>query len=333
MKKENESPLLSVCLITYNHVKYIEQAIVGVLMQQVNFPWELIIADDCSTDGAREILVNYQKQHPELIKLILQEENVGAYKNWMDLIAYPQSKYIAYLDGDDYWTDALKLQKQVDFLEVNPDYAICTHHVNAIENDISQHSPNLGLINEGSFTIEDLAKWNIIHSPSLVYRNGLIDEYPAWLALAPAGDYVQHMLNAKKGKIKYLPDTMAVYRQHAGGTWSAQPVADTLEKWIKVLSFLLTEKFDEKVIELLSTQKRNISAQYLIILLESDPELFKKKLDELMLEDPVLARELIINSFMNEHLELKEIRNKYYNLKNSRLRKYLSSIFKQLKME
>ena len=117
-------PLLSVCLITYNHENYIRQAIEGVLMQKVNFNWELIIAEDCSTDKTRDIILEYKKKHPDFIKLILQEKNVGPAKNWIELITKPNSKYIAYFEGDDYWTDPLKLQKQVGFLEANPDYVI-----------------------------------------------------------------------------------------------------------------------------------------------------------------------------------------------------------------
>ena len=104
-------PLLSVCLITYNHVNFIKQAIDGVLMQKVDFAWELIIADDFSTDGTREILLEYKNKYPDFIKLILQEKNVGSAQNLIDLITVPISKYITYFDGDDYWIDPLKLQK------------------------------------------------------------------------------------------------------------------------------------------------------------------------------------------------------------------------------
>ena len=111
-----EAPLLSVCLITYNHNKYIREAIESILMQKVNFTWELIIADDFSTDGTREIVLEYKEKYPDFIKLILQEKNVGATRNWIDLIIAPKSKYIAYFEGDDYWTNPYKLQKQRDFI-------------------------------------------------------------------------------------------------------------------------------------------------------------------------------------------------------------------------
>ena len=128
-------PLLSVCLITYNHFKYIKQAIDGVLMQKVDFSWELIIADDFSTDGTREILLEYKKKYPQFITLILQEKNVGAAQNWLDLITSPKSKYIAYLEGDDYWTDENKLQKQIDFLEENEGYSGCFHYTQILNED------------------------------------------------------------------------------------------------------------------------------------------------------------------------------------------------------
>jgi glycosyltransferase involved in cell wall biosynthesis len=332
VKKENNIPLLSVCLITYNHVKYIAQAIDGVLMQKVNFAWELIIADDYSTDGTRDILISYQKKHPEFIKLILQKKNVGAYRNWMDMIAYPQGQYIAYLDGDDYWTDPLKLQKQVDFLEANPEFVICGHHTNELFNDTLRAPLNLGATNNGVFTIEDLAKGNLVYSPSVVYRNGLIEQLPPWFENASAGDYALHMLNARKGKIKYLPDTMAVYRIHTEGAWAAQGLANIFEKTIHTLSLLLTEEFNEKVIERLKVQRYNMTSQYLILLLETDPELFKTKLEALTVLYPELGKEWLLNSFINDHLELKDIKNRFNNLKNSRLRKYLSHIFKQLKI-
>ena len=128
------NPLLSVCLITYNHKDYIVQAIEGVLMQKVNFSFELIIADDFSTDGTREIILDDEKKYPLLISLILQKKNVGPLKNWLELIKTPKAKYIAYFEGDDYWTDFNKLHKQVDFLDTNRDFVLCYHNTNILIN-------------------------------------------------------------------------------------------------------------------------------------------------------------------------------------------------------
>lgn len=121
------TPLLSIVTITYNHEPFIAKTIEGVLMQQVNFPIELIIAEDCSTDGTRAICQHYAELYPELIRLITSESNVGAIENERRAFVAAKGKFIACCEGDDYWTDSLKLQKQVDFLEAHPNYSACFH--------------------------------------------------------------------------------------------------------------------------------------------------------------------------------------------------------------
>lgn len=125
-------PLLSVVTITYNHVLYIRRCIEGVLMQKVDFPMEFIIADDCSTDGTRAICEEYIKQHPDLIRMVTSDSNVGVVSNEQRAFLAARGKYIATCEGDDYWTDPLKLQKQVDFLEAHPDYSVCFHRFKRI---------------------------------------------------------------------------------------------------------------------------------------------------------------------------------------------------------
>ena len=121
------TPLLSIVTITYNHEPFIAKTIEGVLMQQVKFPIELIIAEDCSTDGTRAICQRYAEEYPDLIRLITSDSNVGAIANERRAMLAARGKYIAFCEGDDYWTDPLKLQKQVDFLESHPDYSVTFH--------------------------------------------------------------------------------------------------------------------------------------------------------------------------------------------------------------
>ncbi|MBO7467830.1 MAG: glycosyltransferase family 2 protein [Bacteroidaceae bacterium] len=128
-------PLVSVITITYNHAPYIAKCIEGVLMQKVDFPMEFIIADDCSTDGTREICEKYAKKNPNLIRLILTEKNVGAVENEQRAFKAAKGKYIATCEGDDYWTSSFKLQKQVDFLEANPDYSVCFHRFHKYDSE------------------------------------------------------------------------------------------------------------------------------------------------------------------------------------------------------
>lgn len=128
---ETKEPLVSVCCITYNHVPFIRKAIEGFLMQKTDFPIEILIHDDASTDGTTEIIREYETKYPDLIFPIYEE--VNQYQNGhagdIDFFNYKRArgKYIAYCEGDDYWTDPLKLQKQVDFMEANPEYSVCFH--------------------------------------------------------------------------------------------------------------------------------------------------------------------------------------------------------------
>lgn len=135
---ETTIPIVSIITITYNHEPFIAETIEGVLMQQVNFPMEFIIAEDCSTDNTLAICQQYAANYPQLIKLITSETNVGAVANELRAMQVAQGKYIAFCEGDDYWTDPLKLQKQVNFLEKNADYSVCFHRFNDydVKNDV-----------------------------------------------------------------------------------------------------------------------------------------------------------------------------------------------------
>lgn len=114
-------PLVSVKIITYNHAPFIVQAIEGVLQQKTSFPFELVIGEDCSTDGTREIVFEYQKKHPDIIRVVTSDKNVGMKKNGLRTLNACQGKYVAFCEGDDYWQSPYKLQKQVDYLEGHPE--------------------------------------------------------------------------------------------------------------------------------------------------------------------------------------------------------------------
>ena len=120
----NHSPLVSVIIPAYNHELYIAQAIEGVLQQEVDFPYELVIGEDYSTDATREIVLEHQKKYPDIIRVITSDKNVGGIENSTRTLQACRGKYLAYCEGDDYWHHPLKLQKQVDFLESNPDYGM-----------------------------------------------------------------------------------------------------------------------------------------------------------------------------------------------------------------
>jgi len=230
-----ETPLLSVCLITYNHEKFIRQAIEGILMQEVNFKWELIIADDFSTDKTREIILEYKKQYPDFIKLIFQEKNVGPAKNWLDLISAPKSKYIAYLEGDDYWTDSLKLQKQVDFLDKNKDYNICFHRANLLSNKgLTLHEIPTPYQSLPFDYIKLLEHYNFITSASVVFRNPENFVLPKCFQTLPFGDLGLLKIVSDGKKIACINEIMSVYRIHENGVFSG---LNQLNTEIKYLDF------------------------------------------------------------------------------------------------
>jgi glycosyltransferase involved in cell wall biosynthesis len=210
--------LLSVCIITYNHVNYIQRALEGVLMQKVNFQFKIIIADDFSTDGTRDILLDYEKKFPSLISLILQPKNVGPLKNWIDLIKTPKSKYIAYFEGDDYWTDCLKLQKQVNFLEKNIDFVICYHNALILSNiNFSEDFYFCKKISEVSEYYDLLTFGNYMQSSTVVFRN-FINTFP-FEKLNYINDFILWFWLSRFGKIFRINDNMSVYRLGTG-IWS-----------------------------------------------------------------------------------------------------------------
>jgi len=253
--------MVSVCMITYNQEKYIAEAIEGVLMQQTDFPVELIIGEDCSTDNTRNICLEYKEKHPDFIKLLLPEKNLGIMPNFIATLNACTGKYIALCEGDDYWTDPKKLQKQVDFLEANEDFSICFHHIkikNEHENIIVD---DFNPPEESNVTdIYKLAQKNYIHTQSgVVRRNEEVLNAISEFSNVSIGDYVIFMLNAKYGKIKKMPEAMAVYRTGVG-VWSSEVNISRYPQWIIMLDKLIKLfEYDEKIVYSLKDQYRNLT--------------------------------------------------------------------------
>lgn len=208
---------VSVLTITYNHEKYIAQAIESVLMQEVHFEYELVIGEDCSTDRTREIVVDYQKKYPHKIRLLLNEKNLGMHRNFAQTYNACRGQYIAVLEGDDFWTSQHKLQKQVDFLDTHRDFAICFHNMQIIYEDDSK-KPHLSNVDQKEVsTIEDLFKSDPTMTASCLFRNKLFGVFPKWFFNLSFGDWALTILNAEHGKIMYIDEVMGVYRVHKGG--------------------------------------------------------------------------------------------------------------------
>ena len=233
--------VLSVCVICYNQADFIMQALGSVIEQKVNFSWEVIIADDCSTDGTREIVLDYKLRYPDLITILSRDKNIGAAKNFIELINAANGKYVAYLEGDDFWTMETKLQQQVDFLEQNPSFAICftrcreTFSENI--NDLHNYTDN-GSGEKTTTTINELIFRNYIQTCTVVFRNKLFGKFPDWYIDLKMGDWPLHLLNAQHGNIKYLPIVTAVHRNHSSGVWNSRSALSKINQTITVYDSL-----------------------------------------------------------------------------------------------
>jgi RimJ/RimL family protein N-acetyltransferase/glycosyltransferase involved in cell wall biosynthesis len=314
---------VSVFVMTYNHDKFIAEALDGMVMQQTNFDIDIVLGDDFSTDNTRKIILEYAIKNPGKFKLLFYPKNISAAVNQIWVLKNCSGKYIALCEGDDFWTDPYKLQKQVDFLEANEEYVICFHRVYELHDG---KSPELSCLNvsekEESYTITDLARGNFIHTPSVVFRNGLIKEFPWWFKDSPVGDYLLYMLNAKSGRLKYFPQPMATYRRHEHGNWSAMEKRFLLEKWFKVIDLLLSDQFDEPVLSILRAQKRNCINEYLQILIEENFILFLEKLKVYLQEDNEIANQWATQYFPEKVQDLQliiySLETEISNIKKSR---------------
>lgn len=211
-----KEPLVSCCVRTYNQCKYVKQCIDSILMQKTDFDYEIIVADDCSSDGTAEILKEYQKNNGGKIRLLL-DEHVGGTENLKRVIEASSAKYIALCDGDDYWTDTYKLQKQIDILEANPQMAGCFCNVlNRYEN--SNAKPNYFL----PIDFPTINTWkDVVRKKWFMPINGevFVREYvsfPEWYGKVMNDDYVMNLMIVRHGDFYYLPDVMAVYRHNEG---------------------------------------------------------------------------------------------------------------------
>ena len=212
---------VSVLMITYNQEHYIAQALDSILTQHVNFDYEIVIGEDCSTDRTRSIVLDYQQRYPYRIRVLLPETNLGMMRNFMATYTACTGEYVAILEGDDFWTSPHKLQKQVDFLDNKPDFAICFHNSLILSEIDSRSGDQLCRPEQKEVaTLEDLLHENFIPTLTVMFRNRLFGRFPDWFAELKYGDWPLHLLNAQFGKIGYLNESMAMYRVHGGGAAS-----------------------------------------------------------------------------------------------------------------
>lgn len=241
---DRDTPLVSVAVVAYNHSSYIRQCIDGILMQKTDFGIEILVHDDASTDGTVQILQEYENKYPSLIKVFYETENQhgkGTYKGgYIRGLIEPASKgkYIAFIEGDDYWCDPDKLAKQVEYLEEHED-VIFTCHAAVVEDGVNGSvlgAMEMGPDDKELLPSEIIRNWQV-PTASWVYRKGLMDSYGDWSFDKPVGDFPKVLYASTVGRVFYFHDQMSVYRFQTPGSWTSglrdvSKTYDNARRWL-----------------------------------------------------------------------------------------------------
>ncbi|MDD4160446.1 MAG: glycosyltransferase, partial [Synergistaceae bacterium] len=219
-------PLVSICCMAYDHDKYIKDALDSFLMQKTAFPYEIIIHDDASTDSTQEIIKSYARKNPNIIPIFQKENKYSQRIKLLPAFVYPKvsGKYIAVCEGDDYWTDPDKLQKQIEYMEGHPECTLCVHASNDVSEKGEFIKKRQRYKTDRIVPMEDLilGGGGFAILASTVYPSRLRFELPSYYFHAPVGDVPLHLFLASKGSVFYFHDNMADYRTGVPGSWTSE---------------------------------------------------------------------------------------------------------------
>lgn len=239
---DSAAPLVSVAMRTYEHGPYVSQAIESVLIQDAPFEFELVIGEDCSADATREIVERYAERFPERVRAVLPAANVGHGEILRRVLDATRGRFVAYLDGDDYWTSATKLRRQVAYLESHEECASCFHDASLIYDAAGTPSgvttPSLA---EASFALEDILTECFVPSPAMMFRREIVAELPGWAFESAWIDWLIHIRCAERGPLGYIPQPLAAYRVHEGGMFSALDRISQIEEDLRFYEQLRPE--------------------------------------------------------------------------------------------
>ncbi len=232
----SEQVKVSIICNVYNHEKYVADALDGFVMQQTNFPFEVLVHDDASTDSSAAIIRKYEEKYPDIIKPIYQK--VNQYSQKIDItktIQRPraQGQYIAMCEGDDYWTDPLKLQKQVDFLDANPQYTMCATSTVWLDMRTNTVRPMCRTDVDRDISLEEIIlekKGRVFQFATIMLKAEVFCNCPDWMQYFGVGDTPMEIHAAINGSVRMLADVTAVYRNHAVGSWTSRIQKDTQYK-------------------------------------------------------------------------------------------------------
>ncbi|MDP9051298.1 MAG: glycosyltransferase [Acidobacteriota bacterium] len=217
------TPVVSVAITAYNSAKWLPRALDSVLQQSTNFPFEIVISDDCSQDDTVQIARSYSDLHPGLLRVVERSINVGMQRNYYETFDLCRGKFIAWLDADDYWTDPQKLNIQVDILESDSTVSMCCHCVCVVTGDGQVKDGRSPSLPAGRYGVGDILHQNIVSTPSAMFRNGIQRQLPDWyFDLAPVTDWPIWVLAALSGDILLLDRVMGDYMLTPGSSHSSK---------------------------------------------------------------------------------------------------------------
>jgi len=235
-------PKVSVAMITYQHEAFIAQAIESVLRQQTPFPVELVIGEDCSTDGTREIVQRYAARYPEAVRPLLARQNLGMHENLRQTLSACRGQYVAFLEGDDYWTSPQKLERQVAFLDAHPEFVMCYHRVRFfLEGEDRGFFEEPPPERRTHRTIESLLNYSSIATCSVVCRRAWLPEPPVGFTALRMADWPLWMLLARHGDVGFVDELMAEHRFHDGGIYSSLNGHERLQAQVEVLEWIANQ--------------------------------------------------------------------------------------------
>lgn len=247
--------MVSICCITFNHVNFIRQCLEGFIMQKTNFKYEVIVNDDCSTDGTTEIIKEYEQKYPDIIKPIYHEENQWSkgIRRILATFVYPKAhgKYYALCEGDDYWIDPFKLQKQVDLLEKNPNISLCgTNGISKWDNGVKPSSFFNKIWKDKLLTPEEVIGHWLFPTASLLFRPETVLPMPEWTSKIYSGDMTTILLALNKGDIYASSEITCVYRHNETNTSSVSRAArNKSREYITSNHILLYEEFNKHTLD------------------------------------------------------------------------------------
>lgn len=226
-----QKPIVSIIMLAYNHAKYVDQAIESVLSQKTELKYELLIGEDCSIDDTLEKCLEYQTSFPEIVKVFHEKSNVGVFQNYQRLVDEAKGQYIAILEGDDYWLDDKKLDKQVALLASHPEYYWCASKT---RNKPFQGTP------KKSYSLGDVLRRYLFHTSSVLFRSTKKITLPRDLN-TNCLDVILYARLCEQGECGFLDEELSFYRRHPGGIWTGASVETCLNETWKTCDYFLRE--------------------------------------------------------------------------------------------